>query len=215
MQKLVALGIGGNNEDILDAVREINAIKPTYEVVGYVTHDGKPREIGDLPWLGDFGTVSSLPEDVQIVGFEFGPGSYRTWPETLARLGLPSERYATIIHPRAYVSSQSTVGRGSVIMAGTTVAAFVTIGDHVVILQNAGLSHDDVIGDYSAITVGVSFSGNVRVGRNCFLGANSTVIGVSIGDGSMVGAGALIRHDVPPNEVWVGNPGRFLRKVCE
>lgn len=213
MQKLVFLGIGSNNSDILDAVTEINALEPTYEVLGYVTRNGEPVNKGGLKHLGDFDTVRDLPEDVQITGFAFGPGSYHAWPGTVAGLALPRERFATIVHPHAFVSPQSTVGRGSVILAGTTVGAFVTIGDHVVILQNVGLSHDDVIEDYTCLAVGVSFSGSVRVGRNCFLGTNSTIIGATIGEGSMVGAGTLIRHDVPAGEVWVGNPGRYLRKV--
>lgn len=213
MQKLVFLGIGSNNSDILDAVMEINALEPTYEVLGYVTRNGEPVNKGGLKHLGDFDTVRDLPEDVQITGFAFGPGSYHAWPGTVAGLALPRERFATIVHPHAFVSPQSTVGRGSVILAGTTVGAFVTIGDHVVILQNVGLSHDDVIEDYTCLAVGVSFSGSVRVGRNCFLGTNSTIIGATIGEGSMVGAGTLIRHDVPAGEVWVGNPGRYLRKV--
>ncbi|MCE2438042.1 MAG: acetyltransferase [Candidatus Latescibacteria bacterium] len=213
MQKLVFLGIGSNNSDILDAVQEINALKPTYEVLGYVTRNGTPVNKGGLKHLGDFDTVRALPEDVQITGFSFGPGSYQTWPGTVAELSLPRERFATIIHPHAFVSRQSTVGPGSVILAGTTVGAFVTIGDHVIILQNVGLSHDDVIEDYSCLAVGVSFSGSVRVGRNCFLGTNSTIIGARIGEGSMVGAGTLILRDVPAGEVWVGNPGRFLRRV--
>lgn len=213
MQKLVFLGIGSNNSDILDAVQEINALKPTYDVQGYVTRNGKPLKKGGLKHLGDFDTVRTLPEDVQITGFAFGPGSYHSWPGTVAGLGLPRERFATIVHPHAFVSPQSTVGRGSVVLAGTTVGAFVSIGDHVIILQNVGLSHDDVIEEYSCLAVGVSFSGSVRGGRNCFLGTNSTIIAATIGEGSMVGAGALIRHDVPEGEVWVGNPGRFLRKV--
>ena len=213
MQKLVFLGIGSNNSDILDAVMEINALEPTYEVLGYVTRNGEPVNKGGLKHLGDFDTVRDLPEDVQITGFAFGPGSYHAWPGTVAGLALPRERFATIVHPHAFVSPQSTVGRGSVILAGTTVGAFVTIGDHVVILQNVGLSHDDVIENYTCLAVGVSFSGSVRVGRNCFLGTNSTIIGATIGEGSMVGAGTLIRHDVPAGEVWVGNPGRYLRKV--
>ena len=213
MQKLVFLGIGSNNSDILDAVTEINALEPTYEVLGYVTRNGEPVNKGGLKHLGDFDTLRDLPEDVQITGFAFGPGSFPNWPGTVAGLGLPRERFATIVHPHAFVSPQSTVGRGSVILAGTTVGAFVTIGDHVVILQNVGLSHDDVIEDYTCLAVGVSFSGSVRVGRNCFLGTNSTIIGATIGEGSMVGAGTLIRHDVPAGEVWVGNPGRYLREV--
>ncbi len=74
MQKLVLLGIGGNASDIFDAVVEINRVKPTYEVLGYVTADGKPREKGGLTFLGGLKDVRSLPEDVQIAGFIFSPG---------------------------------------------------------------------------------------------------------------------------------------------
>ena len=112
MQKLVFLGIGSNNSDILDAVMEINALEPTYEVLGYVTRNGEPVNKGGLKHLGDFDTVRDLPEDVQITGFAFGPGSYHAWPGTVAGLGLPRERFATIVHPHAFVSPQSTVGRG-------------------------------------------------------------------------------------------------------
>lgn len=215
MQKLVLLGIGANNADILDAVYEINAIEPTYDVLGYLTPDGTPRDTDERPCLGSFDAARDLPDDVQLAGFSFGPGSFRKWPEVVAAIGLPSERYAAIVHPRAYVSPRTAIGHGSVILAGTTVGADVTIGNHVIVLQNVGLSHDDVIEDYSCLTVGVSFSGSVRVGRNCFLGTNSTIIGVSVGDGSLIGAGALVRQDVPPNEVWIGVPARFLRKVIE
>jgi sugar O-acyltransferase (sialic acid O-acetyltransferase NeuD family) len=212
-EPLVLLGFGGNNLDILDAITEINTREPTYEVIGYLTPDGSARDTAELPCLGNFTTAKQLASDVLIAGFSFGPGNFHTWPATVDSLGVSTERFATIIHPRAYVSPRSKVGHGTVIMAGTTVGADVTIGNHVTILQNCGLSHDDVIGDYTALTVGVTFSGNVKVGRNCFLGTNSTIIRANIGDGSLVGAHTLIREDVPPGEVWVGVPGRFLRKI--
>lgn len=212
---LVLLGFGGNNLDILDAITEINAREPTYDVIGYLTPDGSPRDTDELPCLGKFTSANELASDVLIAGFSFGPGSFHSWPDTVASLGVPTERFATIIHPHAFVSPRSKIGHGTVIMAGTTVGANVTIGNHVTILQNCGLSHDDVIGDYSALTVGVTFSGNVKVGRNCFLGTNSTIISATIGEGSLVGAHTLIREDVPPGEVWVGVPGRFLRKISD
>lgn len=53
-----------------------------------------------------------------------------------------------------------------------------------------------------------------RIGDNVAIGSNATIMGgVSIGDNAVIGAGAVVTKDVPPGEVWVGNPAKFLRKV--
>lgn len=47
-----------------------------------------------------------------------------------------------------------------------------------------------------------------------FIGAGSTVLkGVRIGENSVVGAGSVVVKDIPANEVWAGNPARFLYKL--
>jgi acetyltransferase-like isoleucine patch superfamily enzyme len=38
--------------------------------------------------------------------------------------------------------------------------------------------------------------------------------GVEIGEGAMVGAGALVTHDVPPDVVVFGNPARVRRRLA-
>jgi len=46
------------------------------------------------------------------------------------------------------------------------------------------------------------------------VGANATVLpGLTIGEGAMVGAGAVVTHNVPPNAVLVGNPARITGYV--
>lgn len=54
------------------------------------------------------------------------------------------------------------------------------------------------------------------IGDNVFLGANSVVLpGVRIGDGAIVGAGAIVTKDVEPYSVVAGNPARKLCTVDE
>jgi len=82
------------------------------------------------------------------------------------------------------------------------------IGVHVgarsyVALQAIVLTHDRTRGVYL----------HTRIGSNCFVGARSLILpGVSIGDGSIVAAGAVVTRDVPARCVVAGNPARIMRE---
>lgn len=50
-------------------------------------------------------------------------------------------------------------------------------------------------------------SAPVSIGKHCFIGARSTLLkGISIGNGAVIGAGAVVTRDVPCGEMWAGNP---------
>jgi len=54
----------------------------------------------------------------------------------------------------------------------------------------------------------------IRVGNNVWLGGGATVCpGVSIGENTVVGAGAVVTKDLPANVLAVGNPARAIREV--
>lgn len=54
----------------------------------------------------------------------------------------------------------------------------------------------------------------VHMGRRVWVGANATILpGVTIGDGAVVAAGAVVTKDVPENTVVAGVPARVLKKV--
>ena len=218
LQKLVLLGIGANNSDVLDAVRELNRVQPTFDLLGYLSGDGNPspRAPSGIECLGDFSQAKGMPEEVKFVGLSGGVGSYWRLSDFFDSLELNPERFASVVHPMAYVSPQSTVGYGSVVCAGCAVGPDVKIGNWVCLLQNVTLGHDDQIGDCTWVTAGATFSGGVHVGHNCYIGTNSTIVnGVKIGAQSLIGAGALILKDVPEREVWIGNPGRRLETLDE
>lgn len=54
----------------------------------------------------------------------------------------------------------------------------------------------------------------IRIGSRCWLGAGVIVLpGVSIGEGSVIGAGSVVTRDIPPHCVAVGNPCRVIRQL--
>lgn len=53
-----------------------------------------------------------------------------------------------------------------------------------------------------------------KVCKKASIGANATIIcGITIGEGAMVGAGAVVTKNVPPYTVVVGNPAKVVRKI--
>ena len=54
----------------------------------------------------------------------------------------------------------------------------------------------------------------VHIGKNCWLGAGVIVLpGVTIGDNTVIGAGSVVKKDIPANVVAVGNPCKVLREI--
>ena len=63
---------------------------------------------------------------------------------------------------------------------------------------------------------GYQYNMPVRIGKNCWLGVGVIVLpGVTIGEGTVVGAGSVVTKDLPANVVAVGNPCRVLREIGE
>ena len=57
-------------------------------------------------------------------------------------------------------------------------------------------------------------TGDIIIEDNAFIGANSTILkGVSIGKNSIIGACSLVVKDIPPNQIWGGNPAKFIKDL--
>lgn len=109
-----------------------------------------------------------------------------------------------------------TIGVHCWINSGLTVdaSAEVVIGDQVSIGQDViVLTNTHEIGPPSN-RGGLSKDIPVRIGHGCWLGARSVILpGVTVGDGAVVAAGAVVSKDVPPNALVGGVPARVIRML--
>lgn len=63
-------------------------------------------------------------------------------------------------------------------------------------------------------TKGPEFGAPITIGEDCWLCGNVIVLaGVTIGNGSVVGAGSVVTKDVPPNCVVAGSPARIIKRL--
>jgi sugar O-acyltransferase (sialic acid O-acetyltransferase NeuD family) len=210
---LVLIGAGGFARETAQTVHALNQNGAAWRLLGYLDDD--PARHGQVidgtTVLGGRDQIEQLP-NASFVVCTGRPANYVSRMQIVADIGLPPERFATIVHPSAAVSPSSSVGPGSVLLAHVTLTAAVTVGAHVAIMPHVTLTHDDVINDFATIASGSCLGGGVRVNRAAYLGAGA-LIGENrtIGAFSLVGMGAVVTHDVPAREVWAGVPARRLR----
>jgi maltose O-acetyltransferase len=92
-------------------------------------------------------------------------------------------------------------------------AAPITIGDDVQIGPNVQLLTPTHPTDPALRRDKWEAAEPIRVGHNVWLGGGVVVLpGVSIGNDTVVGAGAVVTKDLPPNVMAVGNPARIIRE---
>ncbi|HEV2786532.1 MAG TPA: acetyltransferase, partial [Solirubrobacteraceae bacterium] len=207
---LLIMGAGGFARETAEAVHAVNALRPTWRLRGFLDDDPARHgtTAGGLPILGGADLVHEHP-DAAVLICTGRPDNYLSRRRIAARLDLPEERYATVVHPTASVGRSCRIGRGSVLLAHVDVTADVEIGRFVAVMPQVVLTHDVRIDDWSSLAAAVRIGGACQIGQEVYLGGGSCLReGISIGRRAMVGLGAVVVDDVPPERLWYGSPAR-------
>ncbi len=210
MKPLVVFGAGGLARELLQIVRDINAVAETWDFLGFL--DGNPEIVGEqiqgYPVLGGASWIEGKPRIQVSVGIGAAPAKRNVARQVESAGG----RFATLIHPRAWIGQFVSIGEGTIVCAGVMVTTDVRIGKHVIVNLGCTIGHDVSVGDYVTIAPSVNVSGSVSIGEGCDLGTNATIIqGKSIGAWSIVGAAAAVVDDLPANVTAVGVPARPIK----
>jgi acetyltransferase-like isoleucine patch superfamily enzyme len=106
----------------------------------------------------------------------------------------------------SHIGASVIIGDNCKIQGGAYIANKTRIGDDVFIGPNATIMNDKYppSGDSSLWQI-------VEIGNRVVIGGGSNIVaGISMGNDSVLAAGATLTHDIPVGEVWAGNPARFL-----
>jgi sugar O-acyltransferase (sialic acid O-acetyltransferase NeuD family) len=116
---------------------------------------------------------------------------------------------ATVVHPRAWVSPESSIGSGSVVFAGVVVQAGTRVGRDCILNTACSVDHDSVLGDGVHLSPGAHLGGTVSVGSLTHLGVGVSVRNnLTIGSRTTVGVGAAVVSDLPDAVVAIGVPAK-------
>ncbi len=191
------------------AIEALDCLQDNQKCIGFVSDD---EQIIGKSFFGvevyDRTIFNKLP-NAKILAVHGSPSSYLKRKEIIDALKLDKERFCTVIHPKASVSKNASIGYNVLIMGGVVITANASIGNHICILPNSVIHHDSLIGNYTLVAANVTICGNVSVSENCYIGAASSIKnGLNIGQNTLIGIGSNVINDIGAGKIVKGNPGK-------
>jgi sugar O-acyltransferase (sialic acid O-acetyltransferase NeuD family) len=203
---LVVAAAGGFGREVLAYARDAG-----FEVRG-ILHDldSYPGSLDGHPELQELllGRIEDyVPRDGDLVAVGLGDVMpRRTVTQALAARGA---RFATVVHPLAWVAPSARLGDGAIVAPFACVGPDAHVGDHVILNTYAQVGHDAQAGDFSVLSPYSTLLGHARLGHSGFLGAHAVVSPrKAVGDHSSVAAGSVVTRNVGDRSLAAGNPAK-------
>lgn len=203
------VGAGGLAREIAQWITDINKLSPKWTINGFIDDsDGDPLAGTNcsLPLLGTIRDWQPSDNEYLVIGIANPAVKARIIPELKAR----GARFASVVHPSAYVADDCALGDGVIVYPHTIVSVNTIIGDFVTLLT-CSVAHDVRIGSYSTVSTYCEIRGRASLGEAVFFGSYASVTpGHSVGDGAFICPGSLVDSDVPSGAKLSGNPAQVI-----
>lgn len=193
--RVLLFGKGGHARTVAEAI----AAEGKHDIAGVITDDGLPGMLLGHSILGKNEDATRIAHDMNAEGAVIALGDARARMNLIAMLGNVFS-FPAIIHPYTWVSPSSTIGEGSVILAGAVIGSQTSIGKHCIINTNASVDHDCTVGDFTHFCPNTASAGYCTIGFHVWVGIGSTIVDhVTVPDNTFIKAGSLITTPRPPD----------------
>lgn len=209
--KSVIIGAGTYGEVYATFLKEANI-----DVIGFVDdkRELQGQSIHGIPVIGSIAQLSLIAQQwgVEVVYCPIGDNGLRVQILSEAlRLGLKTPNF--IHHSVKIAPNVNIADHGVYILQGTQIMPWVTLERFVMISCGSNIVHHSHLKEGVFVSNGVNLGAQVVAERLSYIGMGATVMtGVkTLGENSLVGAGAVVIKDVPNSAIVAGIPAKVLR----
>ena len=195
--EIMVVGAGGFGREAVWTLERINAVAPTWRVIGFADDD-PAKAHGSLEGYPLLGSVAKASHDYPGAHVLIAVGDNATREKIYRE--LRGHDFPVIIDPSAEVAPTVEMRPGTFIGPKAVVSVGAELGKFVIVNARAGVGHDSKLGDFAQVCPGATLSGHTTLGEHAYVATNaSTVPGVTIGARAKVAAGTPVYRDLAPD----------------
>ena len=212
MKKIAIVGAGGFGREVKMLIEQINQNEKQYEIIGFYDDNIESGTvINGFKVLGSIYGLVQIDYNLEVVISIADPKIKKKIYDTLKfnnSLNFPS-----LIHPNVLIGKDEVlIGFGCIICASNIITVNIDIGNFVILNLGCTVGHDTKIGDYSSFMSSVNISGEVIIENSVYVGTGAKIINLlTIGNSTIVGAGAVVSKSLPEKCTAVGIPAKPIK----
>ncbi|MCI2774241.1 acetyltransferase [Staphylococcus petrasii] len=207
MKKVILVGNGGHSKVIADIIK----LSEDYELCGYLDQKYEKKEVSNNLI---FDNIDNFKNYTNNYYFFIAIGDNKIRKKIYETLNLPDEKYVTLIHPSVVIGSNVHIGKGTVVMGNAVINASTNIGNQCIINTLASVGHDINIKDFVHISPNSTLTGGSVIDERTQIGAGACIIPcIHVGKNCIVGAGSTVVADIPNNKLVVGSPAKVKKEI--
>lgn len=212
MKHLIIIGASGFSRDMYSVAKESVGYMETFDIKGFLVH--KKEYLNSLDGYSGYPPVLGTIYDYEIQiddVFVIALGDVSVKHEVGTFMSARGAEFLTLVHRKAELRNNVTLGKGCIIESHAHIGSDVTIGENCLIQAFACVAHDCEVGDYSRLDVRVLMTGGSKVGKNVTIHSNAVVNQkITIGDNATVAALSFVIRNVKSGTTVMGNPAKRL-----
>lgn len=208
MKDIIIIGAGGFGRELLQWIKDINKVKPTWTIKGFIDDN-----LGSLAGIEcDYkvlGTISDwVPSDNEV--FALAIANPKTKEKIVGIMKQKGAKFVDVIHPTAKICDFSEHGEGLIMYPHSMLCPNSKVGNYVTLLFS-GIPHDAIVEDYVTISSYCGLTRGVHIGERAYLADHASVLPEkTIGNDAYVGMGSVVVRNVPVGKKVFGNPAKII-----